>query len=47
MQDAERNKKTMKEHRAIYEAIMSGNAELAQQLATEHIAEAKVHMLGE
>ena len=47
MQHAERNKKTMKEHRAIYEAIMSGNAELAQQLATEHIAEAKVHMLGE
>ena len=47
MQDPERNKKTMKEHRAIYDAIMSGNAELAQQLATAHIAEAKVHMLGE
>ena len=47
MQDAERNKKTMKEHRAIYEAIMSGDADLACKLATEHIAEAKVHMLGE
>ena len=47
MQDAERNKKTMKEHRAIYDAIMSGDADLACKLATEHIAEAKVHMLGE
>ena len=47
MQDAERNKKTMKEHSAIYEAIMSGDADLACKLATEHIAEAKVHMLGE
>ena len=47
MQDPERVKKTMREHRAIYDAIMSGNAELAQKLATEHIAEAKVHMLGE
>ena len=47
MQDAERNKKTMKEHRAIYDAIMSGDASLACKLATEHIAEAKVHMLGE
>ena len=46
MQDAERVKKTMKEHRAIYDAIMSGDAELAGKLATEHIAEAKEHMLG-
>ena len=46
MQDPERVKKTMKEHRAIYDAIMAGNAELAQNLATAHIAEAKEHMLG-
>ena len=47
MQDPERVKKTMKEHRAIYDAIMAGNAELAQNLATDHIAEAKEHMLGD
>ena len=47
MQDPERVKKTMGEHRAIYEAIMSGDAEKAKQLATEHIALAKKHMLGE
>ena len=47
MQDPERVKKTMREHRAIYDAIMSGNADLACKLATEHIAEAKEHMLGE
>ena len=46
MQDPERVKLTMKEHRAIYDAIMSGNALLAQELATAHIAEAKEHMLG-
>ena len=46
MQDPERVKKTMREHRAIYDAIMAGNAELAQNLATAHIAEAKEHMLG-
>ena len=47
MQDPERVPKTMKEHRAIYDAIMAGDAELAQKLATEHIAVAKKHMLGE
>ena len=36
----------MKEHRAIYDAIMAGDADLASRLATEHIAEAKEHMLG-
>ena len=46
MQDPERVQKTMKEHRAIYDAIMAGNAELAQNLSTAHIAEAKEHMLG-
>ena len=47
MQDPERVKRTMREHRAIYDAIMAGNAELAQNLATDHIAEAKEHMLGD
>ena len=46
MQDPERVKKTMREHHAIYEAIMAGDAALAQNLATAHIAEAKEHMLG-
>lgn len=46
MEDRERTTKTMKEHRAIYEAVVSGNAELAMQLTTQHIANAKEHMLG-
>lgn len=46
MQDPDRLKQTMGEHRAIYDAIMAGDALLAQKLATEHIAEAKEHMLG-
>ena len=46
MEDRERTTKTMKEHRAIYEAVVSGNAELAMELTTQHIANAKEHMLG-
>ena len=33
------------EHRAMYEAIVSGNAELAMELTTRHIANAKEHMI--
>ena len=46
MEDRERTANTMREHRAIYEAIVSGNAELARQLAANHIENAKEHMLG-
>ena len=46
MGDWERTEKTMKEHREIYEAIVSGNAELARDLTTKHIENAKEHMLG-
>jgi DNA-binding GntR family transcriptional regulator len=46
MDDPRRVPKTLKEHRAICEAILAGNAELAQQLTTRHIANAKEHMLG-
>jgi len=44
--DWERTEKTMKEHREMYEAIVSGNAELANELTTKHIENAKEHMLG-
>ena len=42
----ERTTRTMNEHKQIYEAIASGNAELAQELATAHITHAKEHMIG-
>ena len=45
MEDRERTGKTMKEHRAIYEAIVSGQAELAMDLTSRHIENAKVHMI--
>ena len=43
--DWERTTNTMNEHRAMYEAIASGNAELAERLATAHIVKAKRHMI--
>ena len=46
MENRQRSAKTMKEHRAMYEAIMAGDAKLAMELATEHIANAKIHMMG-
>ena len=45
MEDKERSTKTMKEHRAMYEAVVSGDAELAMELTTRHIANAKIHMM--
>ena len=44
--DWERTTRTMNEHKQMYEAIASGNAELAQELATAHIVHAKEHMIG-
>lgn len=46
MENRQRSAKTMKEHRAMYEAIMAGDAKLAMELTTEHIANAKIHMMG-
>ena len=46
MQDKTRATCTMGEHRKMYEAIVSGNAELAMELTTAHIANAKEHMIG-
>ena len=45
MENRQRSAKTMKEHRAMYEAIMAGDAKLAMELTTEHIANATIHMM--
>ena len=41
----ERTTNTMNEHKKMYEAIASGNAELAEELATAHIVKARRHMI--
>ena len=41
----ERTTNTMNEHKAIFHAIVSGNAEQAQELVTKHIINAKRHLL--
>ena len=46
LEDRSRTSHTMKEHREMYEAIMAGDAELAMELTTKHIENAKIHMLG-
>ena len=43
--DWERTTNTMNEHRRMFEAIASGDAELAQELATQHIIHASRHMI--
>lgn len=45
MQDSNRTAKTKLEHRAIYDALMAGNANQAMELTTQHIANAKDHMI--
>ncbi len=45
MDDWARATKTKGEHFAIYQAIASGNAELASELTTQHISNAKIHMM--
>ncbi len=47
MDDKARAACTLKEHHAIYEAIISGDADLAAKLTSEHISKAKEHMLKE
>ena len=44
--DWDRTTDTTKQHKAIFQAIASGNAELAQELTTQHIIHAKEHMIG-
>ena len=46
MEDKERATCTLNEHHEIYDAIASGDAELARRLATEHIIKARTHMFG-
>ena len=46
MEDWARATKTKGEHYEIYLAMVSGNAELARELTTQHILNAKEHMMG-
>lgn len=45
MQDKSRTVKTKVEHRAIYDALMAADADRAMDLTTQHIANAKDHMI--
>ena len=45
IEDSTRLDKSMQEHRAIFEAIAAGNAELAEQLTHHHIVNAKESMV--
>ena len=47
MDDWDRVPHTKREHFEIYQAIVSGNAELAEELTSKHISNAKIHMLEE
>ena len=45
MEDWSRTTNTKREHYEIYQAIASGNGELAQELMAKHITNAKKHMI--
>ena len=45
MDDWNRATRTKGEHYEIYQAIVSGNADLAEELTARHITNAKVHMM--
>jgi len=45
VQNAERSRQMVREHREIFEAIVQGNAELAEKLTADHIEKAKNNML--
>ena len=47
MEDRARAECTMREHRKIYEAIAAGDADRAAALSSEHIENARIHMMGE
>ena len=42
----DRTTDTTKQHKAIFQAIASGDAKLAEELTTKHIIHAKEHMIG-
>ena len=46
MEDWSRTTNTKREHYEIYQAMASGNAELAEELTARHITNAKKHMIG-
>ena len=46
MEDWSRTINTRKEHKAIFDAMASGDADLAESLMAKHIENAKKHMLG-
>lgn len=46
MEDWSRTVNTRKEHKAIFDAMASGDADLAESLMEKHIENAKKHMLG-
>ena len=46
MEDKSRAAETLQEHHAIFNAIASGNAQLAMELSAQHIRNAKAHMFG-
>ena len=45
VENTERSRQMVREHREIYEAIIQGDAELAEKLTADHIENAKKHML--
>ena len=45
MEDRDRAAQTLREHREIFNAICSGNAQLASKLSSQHIEHAKEHMM--
>ena len=45
IEDYRRQEESLKEHRAIYEAIVAGNADLAAQLTAKHVERAKKNMM--
>jgi len=46
LEDQERAPNSVREHRKILEAIISGDAELARDLTSKHIENAKKHLMG-
>jgi len=45
MSNPKRVSATMQEHKAMCDAILSGDAELAAKLTEQHIENAKIHMM--
>ena len=45
IEDPARLSRSIQEHKAIFDAIASGNAELAEELTTQHIIRAKNNMM--